>query len=248
MSKKFNNISQLDCQNIYKIIIENSDRHYKIANELAINEDYYGIGISHLILSAEELAKALIIFLDGEGLHVRKVAGINKFFHNHEPRHHFSNLFVIMHFMLKHLMSFAKRINNLIHNPDLHNTATSIEKAIINQNEDGLDKLVEEFINTKLKYKAELLGVYSDFWNIADRTKQRGFYVDYVDGLYSPSSFSKSDYDFVKEVVNSFRRECKKLINKVKNITETDKKQIIKFVNKDKSIYDTIELMINVKL
>lgn len=246
MNDNFLNISQLDCQKTYMTILENSDRHFMVAEKIS-KIDSYGIAISHLILSTEELVKALIIYLDGEGLHLRSIKGIKKFFYHHEIRHFFSNMFVVMSLILRSVMYFAKRINTLTHNPELISSATELETAIINGNESQLDKIVKSLTENKIKHKAELIGIYSDFWDIADQTKQRGLYVDYDKKLYSPNDFSEKDYIFAKEVINSFRRECKKFLNKVKNTPKDERVEIIKFINKDKTLYDTFESMIQNK-
>lgn len=79
MNENFLNISQLACQKSHMTILENSDRHFIVAEKIYEMKDFYGIAISHLILSTEELVKALIIYLEGEGLHLRSIKGIKSF-------------------------------------------------------------------------------------------------------------------------------------------------------------------------
>lgn len=152
-----------------------------------------------------------------------------------------------MSLVLRSVIFFAKRINTLKNNPELISSASKLETEIINNNELELEKITKDLTDNKIKHKAELIGIYSDFWNIADQTKQRGLYVDYDDKLYSPSDLSEKDYLFVKEVINSFRRECKKFLNRVKNTPENERVEIIKYLNKDKTFYNTLKIIIQNK-
>lgn len=63
MPKSFLEISKQECLNNYQKLIDNSVRHFKVA-EIIFNNEEYGIAISHLILGTEELVKAFILYLE----------------------------------------------------------------------------------------------------------------------------------------------------------------------------------------
>ena len=91
MSQNFLNISPEKCLNSYTELLENSDRHFYIATLIA-DKDEFGMAISHLILGSEELVKAIIIYLDGFGLNIRTIKGVNVLFNHHKPRHYISSM------------------------------------------------------------------------------------------------------------------------------------------------------------
>jgi hypothetical protein len=103
MARNFFDMPKDKCLNSFPELIENSDRHFKVAGLLS-SENEYGIAISHLILGTEELVKGLIIFLDGEGLQIRKVKGIKIFFYRDPVRHFFAEFFTFFSITLKPLM------------------------------------------------------------------------------------------------------------------------------------------------
>lgn len=93
--KNFLTISAKDCQTEYKAVMANSDQKLRSAELLAKEQDY-GSAISLLIISNEELIKALILFLDGQGFELRSVKGMKSLFTNHRLRYLLAMVFSIL--------------------------------------------------------------------------------------------------------------------------------------------------------
>lgn len=244
MTRNFLNLSRKECLDYYQIIINNSDRHFFVSERIA-EDKQYGIAISHLILGTEELVKALIIYLDGEGLEIRKIKGIQKFFKDHTIRHIFSGIFNLMSKFLKPIMEIASRIKELIHNSEARKSMTELETSVINYDELRVQTLAKEWGENIAKQYADKFEYYYDFWTNAETYKQKGFYVDYDNEILTPEQLTEANYIQAKEITNSFRNECKILINYVQNLQERDKKIFSKTINKDKRIYNFLELIIS---
>ena len=82
---------------LYTAIIKNSDEQYQTAIEIA-NNGKPGIAIPHLLISTEELIKALIIVLDAKGFKFRTIKGMDIFFRNHEIRFFISSIIFVISF------------------------------------------------------------------------------------------------------------------------------------------------------
>jgi len=82
----FSQLSRQGCLDSFPVVTRNAQRHHQAALILSSIGDY-GNAISHLILGAEELLKASVLFLDGKGFNLRNKSGVNKIFYNHKARH-----------------------------------------------------------------------------------------------------------------------------------------------------------------
>ncbi|NOT91646.1 AbiV family abortive infection protein [Ferruginibacter sp.] len=109
--KTFLNISRKECLIVYNDILENSDRRWESGMVLAKNGDF-GLGISASIISIEELIKAIIVFLDGNGFDFRKSKGIDSFFRNHEIRYVIAYFIFIISLAGDELKKIIKKMND----------------------------------------------------------------------------------------------------------------------------------------
>lgn len=242
--KKFLNLSRQECLDIYQELINNSDRHFKVAEKIADIKEF-GIAISHLVLGTEELVKALIIYLDYEGLEIRKVKGVKKFFYDHQIRHFFSGIFFLLTSVIKPMMQLVNRFKELIHNSQARTSMTEFETAVLSNDKSKAEKITKEWGDKNAKEYTDKFSLYFDFWTDAEIHKQRGFYVDYDDQLFSPSQLNEKKYLQAYEITNSFRQECKELIEYVRSLQDRDKKMFAKTINTNKEFYKMIEDSIN---
>lgn len=236
MAKKFLNLSRKECLNCYQELINNSDRHFK-AGEILSDKKEYGIAISHLILGTEELTKGLIIYLDGEGLQIRKVKGVIKFFSNHEIRHLFAGFFMLMNSIVKPFMKSVKTLHQLIHNPEAITGEHEFESAILSKNKTKVEQIAKEW-GERIGKKMD---IHYSFWEKAEINKQRGFYVDYDEKLLSPNELNEKDYLFAEEVTKYFKQECIDIIEYVRALKEIEKEIFVNIINSKKDIYKTLQ-------
>lgn len=244
MAKKFLNLSRQECLENYQTIIDNSDRHFKVAETIADKKEF-GIAISHLILGSEELVKALIIYLDGEGLQIRKVKGVQKFFYQHTIRHFFSGIFFLLSNVIKPMLQFVNRFKKLLNNTEARTSMTEFETAMLTNDKIKTEKLTKEWGEKTAKQYADKFELYYEFWMDAETHKQRGFYVDYEDKLFSPSQITEKNYLQANEITNSFRQECLVLINYVLSLKDNDKKAFALAINSNKEFYKMVENFVN---
>jgi AbiV family abortive infection protein len=240
MARNFLDISRQECMNSYNEIVDNSDRHFNVA-ELISQKEEYGIAISHLILGTEELVKALIIFLDGEGLHIRKVKGVRLFFYRHIIRHSFADIFLVISTVLNLLMPFVNRLKNLIHNENMRESMTEFEAAILTNNKDKVNEISIDWIDKNIKQYVDKFELINAFWTKAEMYKQRGFYVDFNEQLVTPKHMSKVDYIQAFEITKSFCVNCKNIMTFLRLLPNRDKEIIVKFINDDKELYHSLE-------
>jgi hypothetical protein len=76
-----NNLTKERYKQGYELVLENAETHLFIASKIAETSNY-GIAISHLILSMEELAKAALLKIKSIDDSI-EIKNLNKYFHNH---------------------------------------------------------------------------------------------------------------------------------------------------------------------
>lgn len=238
----FLQLSQKECSNLYKSIIDNSERHFKIAKILSKHQEY-GAAVSHLVLGAEEMVKALVVYYDGLGLRIRSVKGIKGFFQSHKPRHLFSSMFVMMTYSLKSTMQLFQSYKQIKIDTDCSgNKLNAIEMAMMT-NEFDIAETVKAFWENEGKNYLDRIGRELDFWEDADNYKMKGFYVDYNGVLETPEDISRDEYQIALKTTNYFRNECMNIINATKDLEQKEREQLITEFNK-KEFYNLIEQMI----
>lgn len=243
MTKTFFNISQQECLRYYGELLENSERHFKAAEQLAATGEY-GIAVSLKILGSEELVKAMIIYLDGSGLRIRQVDGVKKLFKDHKIRHFFASLFVMMVTVIRPMFEMLTRFRELLHNPEARVTMNQLERALFDDDIEKATQIAADWEESNGRSLAERVGEQVDFWSDADEYKMKGFYVDYTQTLVSPKHLTEEDYRIAKEATNFFKLECMRIINYLNQLQEGEKGKFVKALNKDNRLYDLIKQMI----
>ena len=84
--KQLNTLSKIEYAEGAELALTNSKDHLKVAN-LAIKNDCHGIGVSHLVLAAEELAKAIALKLSAIDNKVI-IENLKDYFFKHKTKHH----------------------------------------------------------------------------------------------------------------------------------------------------------------
>lgn len=148
----------------------NAKRLYRDAEVLCKNSSY-STATSLIILSSEEIIKALLILLHSKGFKVYQIKGAKKFFANHRVRHEIAELIEVG----AGLYRLHEQWENESNNP-VFRTRFKILNSILN----GFHKLArmkEPFEEAKLRIES-----LEEF----DALKNRGFYVDYQNELLIP--------------------------------------------------------------
>ena len=243
MTKNFLNISRQECLQSYNELLDNSDRHFRVAEQLAATSEF-GIAISHRVLGSEELVKAMIIYFDGSGLNIRQVAGVKKFFRDYKTRHFTSAIFMIMTTIIRPMYGMIGRFKELLHIPEKRINMTEFEKAVLSNDKPKAEQITKDWGETEGKEKAERMGEQFDFWIEADEYKMKGFYVDYDNTLISPGQITEAEYKLAWDTTDFFRQECLRLINYVKYLSDNDRNEFAKTINNNKEFYNIIKQMI----
>jgi hypothetical protein len=95
-------------------------------------------------------------------------------------------------------------------------------------------KKEEPLLGYLFKLTANLFGTsmaaleHYEWWQAADKLKQNGFYVDYVNGIISPVSITAADYDQASRMVTAFRKDARLLIEFCLSATEPQLKSLRK--------------------
>jgi AbiV family abortive infection protein len=224
MAKTFLNLTPKECEETYPSLVANGNIHFTIANLLG-EKEYYGSAISHLILGAEELTKALVIFFDSLGFSLRQKQGVNKLFKDHKSRHQLNSVIQGMSLIIGPILEILRKEKA----PEL--TDKELSKIGIQKPDqllltiDGktFDSILETLsIQSTVDYSS-----ISHFWNNADNSKQNGFYVEYQDKLIEPIKISKSDFSSTLVITNKFRVDSNELINHVNCMNPRVKKAFI---------------------
>lgn len=236
MAKTFFEISKQECLFLYHELVANCERHFRIAQLLADNDEY-GTAISHRVLGAEELVKAMIIYFDGIGLNLRRVSGISKLFRDHKTRHAITFNFVLMATTLKPMLEIVERIRVYLHFPDSRINLNELENAIILNDQNIVEQTAKLFGETLVSKIENQL----DFWFAADDYKMKGFYVDFKTTLQSPGQISKLEYKNAFDATELFHKECFELISYTKSLSDIDRKSFVDTINKSKLFYNMIE-------
>lgn len=220
MQRTFLNISQQECGHSSNRLINNSLVHYKAA-ELLASHQYYGMAISHLVLSTEELIKAIILALDSKGLRVRSGAKMKKFFTQHQIRHVSS--------LILNLALFSSNIfNNLfkeIFSKQSSPLYTELLKAIFLRDAEKIEIALNK-IEVELGFTQREAFL---FWHGADSMKQAGFYVDYDNGLRDPNEISSQQYLKARLITTHFHSDCNRILKVIQESDVEDKDILERF-------------------
>lgn len=200
--RKLDQITIDECLIVYQPIQENAVNHFAIADLLAKNEQY-GSAITHSILGAEEMTKAVIIFLNGNKINLQSIRGYKGLIQSHLPRHTFANIIGMMATMIEPMLTIFKHFK--MDNCD--------SEGLVKSTLDNYDQKLEKDINDL------------DFWFKADIMKNKGLYVDFKNQIIKPQDLTKDDFDSTMKSCLKHYNLCTNIISTVQNTTP----EVLKF-------------------
>jgi len=196
----FSQLSRQGCLDSFPVVTRNAQRHHQAALILSSIGDY-GNAISHLILGAEELLKASVLFLDGKGFNLRNKSGVNKIFYNHKARHAVAKEFFSVWLFVRKMILPDSYIGN------------------------SRRKILRQGIS--LFYGA-IFGLQNyEWWDNADCLKQKGFYVDFADNIVNPASFTDNEYNQALRYFNALRKDFDILIDSLGKLNQHEIDEVI---------------------
>ncbi|MCO6173648.1 AbiV family abortive infection protein [Flavobacterium sp. NRK F10] len=184
--KKFKDLDAHATKGLSKIIFKNADRLKKDAKFLAEEKKSFSTATSLLILSLEEIIKAIIVELHALEYPIYKSKVVHKVFNDHKTRHEFASLLETL---------------------NATNILGALLQATFNKNKNNIVRLIPkndyEKIMTGIGILCELLdNIYNDETiKLFNNYKNNGLYVDYRDELLVPDQMIKEcHYEEVKGV------------------------------------------------
>jgi AbiV family abortive infection protein len=214
--KNFSSLSQKECIEEYKGILQNAERCWKSGEILAKDEDY-GRAISLAIISIEEIIKAAVIFLDGKGFRFRKVKGIRLLFRTHQIRYFIAFAMFVVTIFGDDLIKFIQSLRE--------------------KDKSGLDKLQRDFSDKALleskaeqyaKEKFLQIAKELEWFSKVDVLRQNGFYCDYDEQLINPIQISRTEYFEVLQKLEKVRKVGAELIRSFDSDDELIAEQLSK--------------------
>lgn len=213
--RSFEQISQNECLQYYETVIFNSKEHIEISAILAENKKY-GSAIVHQILAAEEMTKALVLYVNGKGLNISNIKGFKSFFYKHKPRHILAQFMLTFYTIMKPFMDFYKQIKSI------DNLETFNYADFFNQYQEQIEQIAD-----------------NDWWYNADSLKNKGLYVDYSNRIYTPSSLNENDFRESLKNVSEYGTFCLELIKTIENLNVTELNTLIE-ISKTESFRNSI--------
>lgn len=200
-SKTFLTISKEECLVVYKRVIEHSDIKWDSSKSLA-NAGDLGGAVSMAIISVEEMIKALVVYLDGNGFEFRRIKGMDIVFNHHQIRFLIAYAMFVVGSFGEDLINFITRIRE---NPE------QLAKMTESMKEAGPKYYEKHFKYYVLKKLALLKSEYKWFSQV-DLFRQEGFYSDYEQQLKTPISITLEDYEKVIQRLEKVRKIGKGII------------------------------------
>jgi AbiV family abortive infection protein len=183
----FNTLSVAKAKGLDNAIFKNARQLKKDAILIATNNKSYGAASSLLILSTEEIIKAILILLRSEGFQIYKIKGANKFFKDHKIRHELAQLIEMGSGLIDIANKWEERKPTKI-----AKTNSKLLNAFVN----GFLDIVEA--SKPIIGTANRIEILEEFDNI----KNNGLYVDFKDKIIEPSTvINESIYNNSKEIL-----------------------------------------------
>jgi AbiV family abortive infection protein len=202
---------------LYPAIIKNSDEQYQTAIEIYENGKP-GIAIPHLLISSEELIKALIVVLDAKGFKFRTIKGMDIFFRNHEIRFFISALIFVVSLFGDDLFRFLEKMKTD------HTKAMSMMLNIKNREESSMNKIKWYFLRKYVIIQAEI-----KWFSNAELFRQNGFYVDMSGNLVSPLTITPQQFQETKMRIDKVNKIIKYMIETFESDEDVIKEEIERF-------------------
>lgn len=192
--RSLDQITADECLAVFLPIQENAVNHLVIADLLA-NNKHYGSAITHSILGAEEMTKALIIYLNGHKINLHSIKGYKGLIQSHQPRHTFANMIGMMATMIEPMLEIFKYFKTDGTDPE------EMVKKVFNDYDKRMEKAINEL----------------DFWFKADIMKNKGLYVDFKNQIMKPQDLTEEDFqDAIKSCLKHYNL-CITMISTVQN-------------------------------
>jgi AbiV family abortive infection protein len=208
-----NLLSDEKCLDASKEAFINANNHKQSAELIAKNKQY-GMAVSILILSTEELVKGILLYIQYLSIDIRNISGVYLFFTDHIIRHRLATMINLMYPMLKLIMGIVFKTKEKLHNPESNIQFTNEENAIIYEDENEIKNLFKD------------LPAMMDWWDEANMNKNKGFYVDYSNSLETPMQVSELEYNQAFVITNIFHKQILDIVYQLEKATDEDKKEI----------------------
>jgi AbiV family abortive infection protein len=193
--KTFSDLTSKESKGIDDVIFNNAKQLRKDAILIASTNKSYSSATSLLILSSEEIIKAILVLLHSEGYKVYKINDARKFFFDHKIRHQLAQLIEMTAGFIESLDKYKNQEPT-----KLINTKSEGWNSFLNGIFD-LAKVIAPITKSTERIK--------DLENFNDN-KNNGLYVGYKDKLIVPQDkVTETDYRKTKEIVDRIFRVYK---------------------------------------
>jgi AbiV family abortive infection protein len=184
--RKFLNLSFKESKGLDKSIYKNAQKLKQDAILIAENRESYGTATSLLILSTEECVKSILVLLHSEEYNIYKVKDAKKFFSDHVIRHQIAMLIEASFSFYESWNQYKERKPTTLFKNSWIGSALNMAIDISN--------VAKPVLNAKVN--VEYLQEFNDI-------KNKGFYVDYRDGLIIPiKEVTIEDYNKSLKIAN----------------------------------------------
>lgn len=180
----FINLSAIQSKGFDDAIFKNAKQLKKDAILIATNNKSYSSATSLLVLSSEEVIKAILVLLHSQEYKVYQIKDARKFFTDHKVRHEVATI-------LEFLNGIAAGLMTIDQKKEVLEVASSNNDSFLTKLKNGLNS-VKDFLEPISK-SLERIKVVQEF----DTLKNKGLYVDYKDQLIIPQTAIKH-YTFRK--------------------------------------------------
>ncbi|MBN8697157.1 MAG: AbiV family abortive infection protein [Bacteroidetes bacterium] len=218
MKKERNLLKLLSDEECYSASMEafETARIHKEAAETIAKTRHYGIPVSHLILSTEQLVVGVILYLQHLRLDVRNVEGVHLFFTDHVIKHRAATYINFLYPILKLLMGVIIKEKEKIYNPETIVEYSEEEKAFMSKDEEKIKTIFND------------LSEMFDWWEDANMKKNQGLYVDYSDRLETPMQITEGEYKQALVISLNFEKQITEIISHFESASTEDKDDIYK--------------------
>lgn len=195
---QFINLSPEQSKDAYHSIYKNALRKKKDADALVKYNKSYDSANSLLILGYEELIKAIVVFLHGEGFNAYKIKNFQKIFYDHSFRHNIAQIFEMINGVSDSFLRY-----NVIEKSNKTFSEDSTVNTFVNM-------FVDFKESTKPMAETSDRNLRIENFNV---NKNKGFYTDYRGKLQiSSEQITEEIYNETLEIVERLFRFYKMLI------------------------------------
>lgn len=184
----FLNLSTQKSKGLHEPIFKNAHKLKKDAITISKTNASYSTANSLLILSSEEVIKAILVLLHSEGFNVYRIQDAKKFFSDHKVRHELAKLIELINGFMESVMEFE------------NNEKSNLQ---FSKNEDfnGFLNFLKDMVNASKPFmqSGDRVRILKDF----NDNKNKGLYTDYRTSLLIPSQIiTKEQFIQSKEIVD----------------------------------------------